>query len=268
MYALIHSEKNKGNMKKLIRNRIINLIIYNLNKYLVHISEIATIKKNKNYCIICEKNCPTFLPFGLTKRPNALCPNCHSLERDRLIYCFLKERTNFFRAKIRLLHVAPEMPFYNLFINSKNIHYLPCDLTPENFPFENSIRKIDLTNIPLEDNSFDVILCSHVLEHIIDDLTAMKEIYRVLSPGGWAILHVPIDNKREFTFEDFSLTSDEDREMAFGQKDHVRVYGKDYPARLKKAGFYVEEVDVLNNFSSAKKSKYGLLTEKLFVVKK
>jgi len=115
---------------------------------------------------------------------------------------------------------------------------------------------MDITNIPYEDNSFGVILCSHVLEHIPDDRKAMRELYRVLKPGGWAILQVPII--RDKTFEDFSITKPEDRERVFGQWDHVRAYGKDYRDRLEKAGFKVRVDDYVKRLGADKIKKYAL----------
>lgn len=115
-----------------------------------------------------------------------------------------------------------------------NLDYISADLDS---PL--AMVKMDITNILFENNSFDVILCSHVLEHIIDDNKAMRELFRVLKPGGWAILQTPIDLKLDKTFEDHSIVSPEERERFFGQSDHVRIYGRDYVNRLLKAGFEV-----------------------------
>jgi len=100
--------------------------------------------------------------------------------------------------------------------------------------------KLDITNIPFKDDSFDAILCSHVLEHIADDRKAMHELFRVLKPRGWAILQSPVNQKSSRTFEDPSVVSPEDRERIFGQHDHVRIYGRDYTDRLQSAGFTVK----------------------------
>jgi ubiquinone/menaquinone biosynthesis C-methylase UbiE len=120
------------------------------------------------------------------------------------------------------------------------------------------MAKIDMTNIQYSENSFSVILCSHVLEHIPEDIKAMKELYRVLSNDGWAILQVPLDNNRESTFEDFSITSPEERQKYFGRFDHCRLYGRDYKDRLTEAGFEVTVDDYVRNFSAADVEKYGL----------
>jgi len=116
----------------------------------------------------------------------------------------------------------------------------------------------DLTKLSFKDNSFDAILCYHVLEHIEDDKKAILELFRVLKPGGWAILQTPIDGDREHTFEDFTITSAEERNKAFGQSDHVRIYGRDYFLRLRNAGFFVKEDTFVNKFSEFEITKYVL----------
>jgi SAM-dependent methyltransferase len=166
----------------------------------------------------------------------ALCPVCDASDRVRLLHLFLKHKTNTFREKIRLVHVAPESPLENILKYQSNIDYLTTDKNPEGV-----MEQMDITKIEYPDQSFDAIICNHVLEHIPDDQKAMSELYRVLKPGGWAILQVPFSKISDTTFEDPNVTSPEDRERVFGQSDHVRIYGKDYSNRLKYAGFKVEE---------------------------
>jgi ubiquinone/menaquinone biosynthesis C-methylase UbiE len=123
---------------------------------------------------------------------------------------------------------------------------------------------MSVLNIPFEDNYFDLIICNHVLEHIPNDIDAMKEIYRVLKKGGEAILQVPISKNSEITFENFSITEPKEREIVFGQFDHVRIYGQDYPTRLEKSGFKPQRINI-----SKKYEKYGLnLDEDLFIGRK
>lgn len=213
---------------------------------------------DKVLCPICNSTFKEFGPFGIVPRKNARCYQCSSLERHRLLWKYFNEKTDLFKAdkKIRLLHFAPEGVFYDIFSTNQNIDYYPCDLFPENYAFK--VKKADITNIPFEENYFDVIICSHVLEHIPDDALAMSELHRVLKNGGWAILQVPIDYNRETTYEDFSITTPEGRKKAFGQSDHVRWYGLDYKDRLKKAGFIVNEDDFVKSFSSEDLFRYGL----------
>ena len=123
--------------------------------------------------------------------------------------------------------------------------------------------KMDITDIKLPNDQFDCILCYHVLEHIPDDEKAMKELFRILKPGGWAILQSPIDRDREKTFEDSNILSPEERKRAFGHRDHVRIYGRDYKERLSRAGFNIRPIDYIRNLQSNVIKKYGLLEDEI-----
>ena len=125
------------------------------------------------------------------------------------------------------------------------------------------MQKADITNLEFRDNSFNAILCYHVLEHVEDDRKALGEIFRVLKPDGWAILQSPIDMDREFTFEDFTIKSPNERKEIFGQEDHVRIYGKDYSKRLENAGFIVTEDHFINKATAIEKEKYLLDSEEV-----
>jgi len=129
-------------------------------------------------------------------------------------------------------------------------------------------RKIDITNINFENDYFDFIICNHVLEHIADDQKAMRELFRVLRPGGEAILQVPISKYNKKTFEDFSIILPEEREKYFGQKDHVRIYGKDYKNRLERIGFKVELYDIKNDLNIQDIKKFGLNEEEILYIGK
>ena len=185
---------------------------------------VAIAKKIKNLfymgnalaCPICTKQFRKFLPFGVIPRKDAQCPHCGSLERHRLLWLYLQSRTDLFSKSVRLLHFAPEECFQNVFKKSKTMEYISADLYAHN-----AMIKMDITDIKFQDNIFDVVLCNHVLEHIVDDEKAMKELYRVLKPDGFAILQVPIDTTTEITLEDFSITSPEERLHHYGQEDHV-----------------------------------------------
>jgi predicted SAM-dependent methyltransferase len=134
-----------------------------------------------------------------------------------------------------------------------NLDYTTTDL---NSPIADV--KADICHLPFEDDSYDVILCNHVLEHILDDEKAMKELYRVLKPGGWGVFQIPQDLKRETTFEDNTITDKKERTKIFGQYDHVRVYGLDYFDKLRDVGFKVEAVDYSKNLTAEDIHKYRL----------
>jgi len=224
-----------------------------LRKYLPA-TDIATALKGSNvYCNCCGGSFITFLPFGLIKRANASCPSCGSLERHRLHWHFMVNKTDLLKStrKLRILHVAPEAVFYNKFNGNHLFDYVPCAKFGEGFTDEypTGTINVDITNIQFENNSFDVIYCSHVLEHVPDDLKAMQEFHRVLKPGGWAMLQVPLDKNRMKTYEDFSIVDPKEREKAFGQYDHVRVYGLDYIHRLQLAGFTVNQINYTSEFT-------------------
>jgi len=188
------------------------------------------------HCPCCETWHSRFLGVGSPKRA-AACPRCDSRERQRLLYLYLRARTNLFEDRLRVLHVAPEDCLQSILSRQGNLDYLSADLEPGS-----AMIAADITSLRFPDDAFDAILCSHVLEHVPDDRQAMRELHRVLKPGGWAILQVPMDQSRERTFEDPSIASARERERLFGQRDHVRVYGRDYPARLRDAGFEVKVV--------------------------
>ena len=192
---------------------------------------------NNVECPICEIKYRKFLPYGRLKpRPNALCPDSLSLERHRLMWLYLKERTSFFNSPHKLLHIAPELCFIDRFKSMENLDYTTADLES---PLADV--KMDVHDIPFEDNTFDVVFCNHVMEHVEDDIKAMSEIYRVLKKGGWAIIQSPQDYRRSTTLEDPNITDPKEREKVYWQADHVRLYGLDYGQRLQKAGFTVKE---------------------------
>lgn len=196
-------------------------------------------RKKSVICPCCNSRYETFLPFGTPPRPNARCANCGSLERQRLIWYFLKKQTNFFKNQLTLLHVAPEECFFKPISKMSNIKYLPVDMFTPGHSYPAGTLNMDITKLDLKDNSIDAVLCVHVLEHIPDDFQALRELLRVLKPTGWAILQIPLNKKLATTHEDSSITDPLERAKVFGQWDHVRMYGRDYGQRLTKAGFKV-----------------------------
>ena len=194
------------------------------------------------------------LPYGrLKSRENALAPDSMSLERHRLMWLFLKERTNFFNSNLKFLHIAPEYCFIKIFKNMKNLDYTTGDLIS---PWADV--KMDVHNIPFPENTFDVVICNHVLEHVDDSDTVMKEFYRVMKPGGWGIFQVPIDLESKTTKEDKSITDPKERERLYWQSDHLRLFGLDYPDKLRNAGFKVTESNFINQIEKDLIIRYAL----------
>lgn len=188
------------------------------------------------YCPLCGSYAPAFLPFGTVPRPDAQCPTCGSLERHRLAWLFFQQRTNIFqRTPKSMLHIAPERQLEKRFKQLAHLDYLTADL------FNPTVMvKMDITDVQYPDNTFDIIYCSHVLEHVSDDRKAMRELHRVLKLDGWAVIMVPITAEK--SFEDPSIMDPSARERVFGQHDHVRRYGPDFEERLAEAGFKVEPI--------------------------
>lgn len=195
-----------------------------------------------------------FLPYGYENiRENALSPSTLSLERHRLLWLYLKNETDFFKAKKKVLHFAPEQAFLDRFKAMDNLDYTTTDIES---PLADV--KTDICNLPFPNDSFDLIICNHVLEHIENDRRAMNELYRVMKRGGMGILQVPYEEDREKTYEDPSITSKKERKVAFGQYDHVRIYGKDYFERLENTGFKVVQVDYTRKLTDEQINRYCL----------
>jgi len=175
-------------------------------------------------------------------RKDRQCP-CGSLERHRTLWLFFQERTDLFDGREkRVLHVAPEACLVGKLRERLGTNYITADLMDPRADIS-----LDITDNPFRDNHFDVILCSHVLEHVPDDRKAMREFYRILKPSGWAIFMVPMFTAP--TFEDPTITDPKERERTFGQSDHVRKYGPDFLDRLRESGFKVEDLQSKDMFS-------------------
>lgn len=204
------------------------------------------------FCPVCGKSSRRFKPYGLVPREDAQCMHCGALERHRLLWLFVQKKTSLFDGMAKkMLHVAPEACFEPRFKERLGDDYLTADLFNPR-----AMVKMDITDIRYADRSFDVIYCSHVLEHVQDDRRAMREIFRVLKNDGWAILLVPVGSEQ--TFEDPSIVEPEARLKAFGKEDHVRRYGPDYADRLREAGFIVEVTAVRDLASGDEARKMGL----------
>ncbi|HNP34052.1 MAG TPA: methyltransferase domain-containing protein [Flavobacterium sp.] len=236
------------------------------------------LKGNRFTDPIDGKSFRMFLPYGYgTQRNNVLSPSTLSLERHRLLWLYLQNETDLFQSELdsdspitknrriklrkdaetssalKVLHFAPEQEFYKRFKKQANIDYTTTDLLS---PLADV--KADICNLPFEDNTYDIIFCNHVLEHIPDDTKAMQELYRVLKPGGMGIFQIPQDLSRAVTFSDDTIVDQKERAKIFGQYDHVRVYGRDYFDKLRSIGFKVVEEDYTNKIAPELVEKYCL----------
>jgi len=210
---------------------------------------------------ISGKSYRKLLPYGrgVHHRKNAIAPHSLSLERHRLMWLYLKEKTKFFSGEPKeMLHIAPEFCFIKKFKNLNNLKYITADL---NSPWAD--YHFDVHEIPFAENTFDVIICNHVLEHVDDYKKVLREFFRVMKPGGFGIFQVPIDNSRNNTYEDWSITSPAEREIHFWQADHVRLFGANYHKELESAGFKVEIFDAEKELGVQQIKKYALMQGEL-----
>jgi len=242
-----------SNLFKLALNKIPRPVLIRIS-YLVRPFIKIYLRGTRYTDPIDGKSFKKFLPYGYeNQRKNVLSPSTLSLERHRLLWLYLKNETDFFSKKLTVLHFAPEQAFYKRFRKLNNLDYTTTDL---NSPLADV--KADICDLPFSDKSFDFILCNHVLEHIPDDTKAMNELYRILKPGGTAILQIPQELDRAESFQDDSITDPKERAKIFGQYDHVRVYGRDYFDKLRAVGFKVEEANYTSELSETEIDKFRL----------
>ncbi len=218
-------------------------------------------------CPICGCKRRKFLPYGyVTSRDNALCPSCLALERHRLLWLYLERETQLSESLPTLLHIAPEVSIMKKLKQLYSRHpkrYLTADLES---PL--AYLHFDVQNIPIDDNYTQVIICNHLLEHVADDRLAMRELYRIMKPGGWGIMLSPVEYDRATTFEDDTITDKGERTRIFGQYDHRRIYGRDYADRLREAGFAVEEIEYYKQLSEQERTEFALTDEVIYLVRK
>ena len=210
------------------------------------------------HCPVCDRGAIAYLPSGSPPRPHVLCPFCGSRERARMAWLFLKER-KVLRAGLRVLHVAPERCLSERLTSLPGVKYTAGDKFTPGYDYPPGTIDLDITAMPFAADSFDLIMCSHVLEHVPDDRGAIEELFRVLAPGGMAILMVPIALERATTDEDPSVIDPRERIKRFGQFDHVRLYGRDYVDRLRAAGFEVIEDAMTERMDAESVFRYGLM---------
>nr|MBR2109725.1 methyltransferase domain-containing protein [Alistipes sp.] len=255
-------------MKRFIRwilNHIPRTALQRIAGWAVPVMGLAYLGRGRE-CPICHTRRRRFLPYGYVRsREDALCPGCLSLERHRMIWLWIERNTDLSESRPRLLHIAPEASlmrhFRRLYRGSEG--YITADLES---PLAD--MHFDVQSIPLAERSIDVVIANHLLEHIADDRLALREIYRILRPGGWGILLVPEDRARATTFEDDSITDPEERTRLFGQYDHRRVYGRDYDDRVREAGFEMERIPFESMLTDSERQLYKVGGDDLIVVRK
>jgi SAM-dependent methyltransferase len=202
-------------LKKFAKALIPERLLY---KYEISLRSLFAIQyRGNNYeCNICNHSFKKFIPLN---KKDILCPFCGSRSRTRRLYQLINDRS---LLKGKILHFSPSRSLYRILKNVESIDYFSSD-------FENEFiaeYKYDITNIDCVDNTFDLIICYHILEHIIEDEKAMSELYRVLRPGGICLIQTPFQNAKKI-YEDSSIISKEERLKVFGQEDHVRIYSSE-----------------------------------------
>ncbi len=269
MPADLPGRPNTTRMRRIIKwalNHLPRTLLQRLAGWMVPVMGLFY-RGRKVECPVCGTHYRKFLPYGyVTSRPNALCPRCLSLERHRLLWLWLVRETRLLDDCPRLLHIAPEvclMRHLGRLYAGHPERYVTADL-------ESPLAKFhfDVQQIPLEEGYADVLLCNHILEHVADDRRAMRELCRVLRPGGWGVILSPVDRSRAETFEDDTITDPDERTRIFGQYDHRRIYGRDYADRLREAGFEVMELDYASNCTPAERRRYALCDDWLYIVRR
>jgi SAM-dependent methyltransferase len=211
----------------------------------------------QRYCPACNSHSNRFGSYGLQARPDARCLICNSSERERAQVLLLQRKVLpklAKRAPLRVLHIAPESGVGEVLRRAAGYHYVSGDAQPGK-----AMQIVDLTAIPFPDASFDLFFASHVLEHIVDDRRAIREIRRVLAPDGLAFIEVPV--LCQSTYEDPSITSPDERRRVYGQEDHVRLCGLDYEGRLQECGFKTEAMWLEREFTAAETASMRLIAE-------
>lgn len=245
-------------LKSLYRKIIPNKVHYRLEPLLRKIIYYVFYKGENQYCPICKSSLKKFIPIYFKENCNQLCPKCGSLSRTRLLYFLIEKKHE--NKKLKILDFSPHRSILE-FCNEKYENYISSDYEDQFYATKN----YNITNIPEKENSFDLVICFHILEHIPKDEKAIKELYRILKPNGTLLVQVPL--KQGKTYEDFSICKPEERLIAFGQEDHVRIYGKeDLKTLIEKQGFKVNLTNYSKNFKEKEKKYYGILDEELIFI--
>lgn len=254
--------------QKYDRSKIFDCRSFIEDNYLGHTDAVGGSKQ----CNLCGHTVNKFLPGGIDTpffkelkvigggyRENVICPYCNCMDRSRWVYWVLKEQTKIFEGGT-VLHFAPEKMIRKKFEKNNQCDYYAGDLV-----LKLGVHKIDVTNIPFSDEFFDYILINHVLEHVEDEAQAFGELRRVIKPDGKMIFSVPVTMETE-TIEMEGICSDEDREKYYGQKDHVRLYGRDYKERIESYGWEVQQYTPECMVSMSEIEKFGYIKNDILLI--
>ncbi|KAA3439382.1 class I SAM-dependent methyltransferase [Rufibacter hautae] len=214
----------------------------------------------KVYCLLCEGSFRTFLPFGTERRPQALCPRCHTVERHRLLWLFLQEKVKITEKPLEVLHMAPEPRMQTRLKGLLNLRYRSADLTS---PV--AMDHVDIQALPYPDGLFDLILCSHVLAHVPDDAKALQELRRVLKPDGQLLLQARLHPHAQ-TLENPQALTPQQRLQAYGQADRFRNFGQDFGQRVAAQGFSVEAMEYALSRTPEEQTRLGLGKKEIIFV--
>lgn len=209
------------------------------------------LRGNAHECPCCGRRFSRFIARG----DSLLCPGCRSLERQRTMWLYLRDELEIERSDARVLHLAPDAPLVGRLRALPALRYQTADISPGALVD----RTLDARALPFEDDAFELIICSHVLEHITEDVQVAREFARVLVPGGVALVQVPVDPALEETFEDPAIVTPAAREAAYGQADHVRIYAPDVSDRLRAGGLDVRRVQYAESLSPELSSRHLLV---------
>lgn len=254
---LTMSETSQSAVANNLKNWGIKNVLY-FNRQEFWLSDIGVQNhrpEGEKECPVCGNKLGVYLPYGEHMRYNADCPKCSSKERHRAYWLYWRKSNIFSGKKINLLHFAPERAFYDKISDMREIDYYPVDIDIKKYGVR---EKVDITNIPYENDTFDIIICNHVLEHVSDDMKALSELYRVLKGNGMAFINAPIFDNYDVTLEKTEYNTPELRLKHYGQSDHVRGYGRDYCDRLSQVGFLVDEIHISDLYTKEELRKYGL----------
>ncbi len=245
--------------KRLIRDFIPSCLL-RVIKSLCYKLRGAIFSGNKYYCPVCEKGLSRFLTYENAN--TKMCPNCASLSRHRSVFLYLKTKKYLSKKNTKMLHFAPEYSLQKKFKSIFGKNYISTDIE-----HPDAMLHADITNMPLKKNSFDIIICNHVLQEIREDVKAIGEMFRLLKRSGVAIITIPINKRLNKTIEK-EVNTDKERAELYGYYGAIRIYGREFIDRLKKAGFETMIIHPLKFFSKEEIKKHNLGKEKIYVCKK